>query len=657
MHDLLELRQHPVLLARRVAGVVLALVAGLVVVAGPAHAADGIVSGTVRGDTGAPTDHLHVDAYTLSGNHIDSRIFDGASYQISLPAGQYKICFSNHNSWQTFCAGGGLIPSQGSTVTVGSGGSTVVDGQAPARGTMTGHLSDTNGQAAAGASVKALVLDSVTNRWVGVRGANAKTNAAGNYTLRVPQGTYRLRFGGNGTKYDTVYYPDASTPEAGTDVTMPVGLSRTGVDATVTLAPSISGTVTAPAAGITLNDRRIDVVDLSTGMVHTAYTRVSGPSMGYTVYGLSAGTYRVAFARVSGAALAQAQFYQGKPESLGADSATVVTVGPDEQKTGIDATLVDGGSVRGTLLDLDGAPLQGCQLQALTADRSLVTRATRSQTDGSFSIGGLSTGSYRVRVVPNRWRGECHGQVRFHTATNGTMTADQAQSVDVAVQVGSVSDVGTQKYATTPAVRLTGWPSIVGTPAVGSTLSAQGGSWTPSDTTLAYEWRDEDTGSLRGTAATYQVQAADAGRWIELVVTGSKSGYLPYRAHIGSVRISATVPPAPTPPPVAPPPAPPVTPSASPPAATPAAITVKKAAVAGKARVGQVLKAKAGSVSVRGVKVTYTWYAGSKAIKKATKATLKLTRKLKGKKVSVRITYRKAGYATVVKTIKVGKVR
>ncbi|WP_374455181.1 carboxypeptidase regulatory-like domain-containing protein [Nocardioides sp.] len=653
MRDLLELKQHPVLLARRTAGVVLALVAGLFVTAAPAHAADGLVTGTILTDTGAQANHLHVDAYTLTGNRVRSEIFDNGTYQLSVPAGQYKICFSNHNSWQTFCAGGGVIPSQGSTVTVGAGGTTVVDGRAPARGTLTGHLTEPGGQDAADATVKALVFDSVAGKWVGVR--NARTNASGNYTLRVPQGTYRIRFGGTGVKYGTVFYPNAATPEAATDVTMPAGLTLGGINGTVTLASSISGTVTAPAAGLTSNDRRINVVNLSTGAVRTAWTRVSGPSMGYTVYGLSAGTYRVSFARVSGAAFGQAQFYQGKPESLGAGSATVVTVGPDEQVGGIDATLVDGGTIRGTLVDPDGAPLRGCRLQALTTDHSLVTRAARSQSDGSFSIGGLSTGSYRVRVVPNRWQGDCHGQVRFHTATNGTMTPDDTQSVDVAVQVGAASQVGTQTYATTPAVRVLTRPSIGGNPVVGSTLSVQGGTWAPSDAALAYEWRDEDTGALRGSQATYQAQAADAGRWIELVITGTKSGYLPYRAYVGSVRISAAPPP---PPPVVPPTTPTVTPPPVPPVVpAPATIAVKKAAVSGTAKVGQVLKAKPGKVSVPGVKVTYTWYAGSKAIKKATKASLKLTSKLKGKKVSVRITYTKAGYTTLVKTIKVGKVK
>lgn len=654
MRDLLELKQHPVLLARRAAGVVLALVAGLVVTAGPAHAADGLVSGTILTDTGAQANHLHVDAYTLSGDLVASEIFPAGSYQLSVPAGQYKICFSNHDRWQTFCAGGGLVPSQGTTVTVGTGGTTVVNGRAPTRGAMTGHLSKPGGQPADRAPVRALVKDTARNTWVVV--GRTRTNASGSYTLRVPQSTYRLRFGGGGDgQYGTTFYPSATTADAGTDVTMPASLTLGGIDATVVLMPSISGTVTAPAGGITANDRIIKVVNLSTGRVRMAYTRVSGPSMGYTVHGLSAGTYRVAFARVSGPALAQAQFFDGKPESLGTGSATVVTLGADEQKVGVDATLVDGGAITGTLLDPDGAPLRGCRVQALTADHSLVTRSARSTSDGSFSIGGLSTGAYRVRVVPNRWSGECHGRLGFHTATDATMTSDRSQSVDVAVQVGGSTGIGTQTYATTPAVRVLTRPTIAGNPAVGSTLSVQGGSWTPSDTTLVHEWRDEATGALLGSAPTYEVKAADAGRWIDLVITGSRSGYLPRRALIGSVRIAST--PATPPPPAVVPPAPVVAPPSAPPVVGLTPFAVKKPGVSGAAKVGTVLKADPGKVSVAGVKVTYAWYAGSKAIKKATKPKLKLTSSLKGKKLSVRITYTKAGYATVVKKIKVGKVK
>jgi uncharacterized repeat protein (TIGR02543 family) len=58
---------------------------------------------------------------------------------------------------------------------------------------------------------------------------------------------------------------------------------------------------------------------------------------------------------------------------------------------------------------------------------------------------------------------------------------------------------------------------------------------------------------------------------------------------------------------------------------------------------------------IKGVKITYQWYAGTKKINKATKATFKPTKKQIGKKLSVKVTYKKVGYASVVKTLKVNK--
>ena len=53
----------------------------------------------------------------------------------------------------------------------------------------------------------------------------------------------------------------------------------------------------------------------------------------------------------------------------------------------------------------------------------------------------------------------------------------------------------------------------------------------------------------------------------------------------------------------------------------------------------------------------YQWLRNGKAIKKATKASYKLTAKDKGKKVSVKVTYSKAGLTTVVKKSAAKKVK
>ena len=62
-----------------------------------------------------------------------------------------------------------------------------------------------------------------------------------------------------------------------------------------------------------------------------------------------------------------------------------------------------------------------------------------------------------------------------------------------------------------------------------------------------------------------------------------------------------------------------------------------KVKITGTPKVGKTLKAVPGTTD--GATVKYQWLANGKAIKKATKPSLKLTKALKGKKVSVKATY------------------
>ena len=71
--------------------------------------------------------------------------------------------------------------------------------------------------------------------------------------------------------------------------------------------------------------------------------------------------------------------------------------------------------------------------------------------------------------------------------------------------------------------------------------------------------------------------------------------------------------------------------------------------IKGKAKVGVTLKAKV-SKFTKGVKYSYAWYRNGKKIKGATKPTYKLKKADRGKKISVKVTAKKAGMnsATVV---------
>lgn len=79
--------------------------------------------------------------------------------------------------------------------------------------------------------------------------------------------------------------------------------------------------------------------------------------------------------------------------------------------------------------------------------------------------------------------------------------------------------------------------------------------------------------------------------------------------------------------------------------------------ITGTKKVTKKLTAKPGAWT-SGTKFTYKWYANGKAIKKATGKTFTLKVAQAGKKISVKVTGKKAGYTTVsrtsAKTAKIG---
>jgi beta-glucosidase-like glycosyl hydrolase len=98
----------------------------------------------------------------------------------------------------------------------------------------------------------------------------------------------------------------------------------------------------------------------------------------------------------------------------------------------------------------------------------------------------------------------------------------------------------------------------------------------------------------------------------------------------------------------------PPTPGVDPPKALPKIPVAATPKIKGKAKVGKKLTASKGKWTA-GTDFTYRWYANGKAIKKATKSTLKLTKAVKGKKITVKVTGSLAGHTKVAKTSKATK--
>lgn len=172
------------------------------------------------------------------------------------------------------------------------------------------------------------------------------------------------------------------------------------------------------------------------------------------------------------------------------------------------------------------------------------------------------------------------------------------------------------RVAVTVPSTLTGaTPTISGTPAVGSTLTAAPGAWT-SGTTFTYQWLRAGTAISGATAATYQLAAADQGKAISVRVTGKKSGYTDL------AKTSAAT------------------------AAVQGVFTAPAPAISGTKAVGYTLTAAPGTWSPVATTTTYQWYRSGAAISGATAATYKLTATDAGKTITVKVTGAKAGYVT-----------
>ncbi|HEY9323904.1 MAG TPA: hypothetical protein VIP50_03150, partial [Agromyces sp.] len=164
-------------------------------------------------------------------------------------------------------------------------------------------------------------------------------------------------------------------------------------------------------------------------------------------------------------------------------------------------------------------------------------------------------------------------------------------------------------------------PTVSGTAKVGSTLTAKPGAWSPSATTITYQWLRNGKAISGATKSTYKLIAADAGKSVTVKTTASRSSY----------RTVATV-------------------SAAKKIALQVLTKTPTPTITGTAKVGSTLTAKPGTWAPATVSLKYQWLRNGKSISGATKSTYKLASADKGKKISVKVTGSKSTYKTASTT-------
>lgn len=163
-----------------------------------------------------------------------------------------------------------------------------------------------------------------------------------------------------------------------------------------------------------------------------------------------------------------------------------------------------------------------------------------------------------------------------------------------------------------PAMSATAAPQVSGSPAVGATLTASGGTWTAPPTALAYQWLRDGAPIAGASSATYAVRSADAGHQLSVAVTGTRPGWPNGSATSAPVKVRAE--------------------SGS------AVRNTRRPAITGRPLVGRTLRATPGTWEPKPARVGFQWLRDGKAIKRATRATYRITRSDRRHRLTVRVT-------------------
>jgi hypothetical protein len=263
----------------------------------------------------------------------------------------------------------------------------------------------------------------------------ASTSGTGTYSIPgLPAGKYAVyfdpscRYTGNNAGQ---WYSGKSTLATATAVTVTLGKITGSVNASLGAGGVISGTVLAggkPVAGTC-----VDVYGQgSFAMDGFAETSSAGT---YSIGNLSTGSYLVAFYPncAIGNTLAS-QWYRGQTTS---SKATAVNVNAGATTSGVNASLVAGGSITGSVSGAGTGKLAGVCVYVQSSLNGVIGAIAQTLVGGSWSVSNLAAGTYTVQFTPCGVVGNYLGMYYNNQPLSGHGTAVTVQSGKVTAGINA----------------------------------------------------------------------------------------------------------------------------------------------------------------------------------------------------------------------------
>lgn len=248
--------------------------------------------------------------------------------------------------------------------------------------------------------------------------------------------------------------------------------------------------------------------------------------------------------------------------------------------------------LRSAVPEISGTPVVGNVLSASVTGWSAGTsHSVEWVLDGSEPVG---TGA-RIELTSDLVGHTLSARVTGSLAGHGSVTESSEESRRV------------QARAT---------PSVKGTLLVGARLTASEGRWVHG-TRYTYRWYAAGRAIPRATSRTFRLTRAQGGKTVQVRVTGTLAGYPTVsQTSRKTLRVMTA-------------------------AATPR--------ITGSSAAGRRLTVVRGTWT-KGATVRYRWYADGRPLSGATRSTLMIPSGAVGKRITVRATGSRAGFATIVKT-------
>ena len=393
-----------------------------------------------------------------------------------------------------------------------------------AAATVSGKVTNVKGEGIAGVEVRYYSSEDEYGRFV------TENNGEYGKGINATAGVFKVEFvPPEGSEYASQYYKEKLSYAAATPVTVEEG-KITPVSAVLARGASISGTVTS-AAPPHSEIEHIEVTAYEKAAPNAVIERTETSQFGaYKLEGLLKGTYVIGFKVGFGSSLDYApQFF---PEKLRFLEAGEVSVAEGEKDPGVDAKLVQGSSISGTVTDAaTSQPLAGISVIATPPGGAEMLEArTFTDANGNYTLVGLGSGSVDVLFQQLTEGKVKSGEVRYipqfykeydfpeHISSVEELFIG-ALSVEVMIP-NTTPGIDAAMVREEPADKVA--PVVSGTPVVGQALSCSNGSWTGIGTlTYAYKWLRNGTAIAGAGVNTYVVQTADQGTGLACVVTAT----------------------------------------------------------------------------------------------------------------------------------------